>query len=218
MNAQLKAYPLVAAPAPGLFSFIIAQPKRFQLLPSSNISEVQIVEGILRGSKKYETLLFHKYSKGLVLMLSNRSGDYSLAEDLAQDTLVVVINRLRREGINNPKNLTAFVYQTAKFILIGFQRKRRHKLEVNFDGPIDSLVVTTPEDNLIQAFTRDQTHRLIAELKVERDREILMRFYVYEHTKQQVCEDLDLSAEHFSRVIHRARQRLKEIVTEEEIH
>lgn len=218
MNAQLEAHPLVATPAPGLSSLIIAQPQRFQLLSSTNISEVQIVEGILKGSKKYETLLFHKYSKGLVLMLSNRSGDYSLAEDLAQDTLVVVINRLRGEGIDNPKNLNAFVYQTAKFILIGFQRKRRNKLEVNLDHPIEEIEATTPEDSLIQASTSDQTRKLIADLKIERDREILMRFYVYEHTKQQVCVDLNLSTEHFDKVIHRAKQRLRGIVTGEEIH
>ena len=192
--------------------------KSLQPLSSSEISEIELVEGILHGSKQCEELLYHRYSKGLVLMLTNRSGDFSLAEDLAQDKLLVVLSRLRSNGIDKPENLTAFVYQTAKFILIGFQRRLRNKMELSFDDPVEGVDSASPETRLLRQSTGEETRRLISELKVERDRELLMRFYVYEHPKQQVCQDLDLSTDHFDRVIHRAKRRFRELVTGKGIH
>ena len=36
-----------------------------------------------------------------------------------------------------------------------------------------------------------------------------MRFYLHEESKEQVCRELELSDEHFNRVIFRARNRFR---------
>ena len=45
-----------------------------------------------------------------------------------------------------------------------------------------------------------------------RDREILVRLYLQEEEKDTICRDLGLEAEHFDKVLHRARGRLKELL------
>ncbi len=51
--------------------------------------------------------------------------------------------------------------------------------------------------------------QVIGELKTERDRQLLLRFYLAEDDKEQICSDLGLSSLHFNRVLFRARQRFK---------
>jgi RNA polymerase sigma-70 factor (ECF subfamily) len=62
-------------------------------------------------------------------------------------------------------------------------------------------------DKLLQITTQ-----LLNELKTPRDKEILQSYFIYDKNKLQICQDLDLTAEHFDRVLFRARQRLKQLI------
>jgi DNA-directed RNA polymerase specialized sigma24 family protein len=53
---------------------------------------------------------------------------------------------------------------------------------------------------------------LLDELPTERDRRLLMRFYLDGIDKQQLCVELGLSPKHFDRVLMRARSRLRTII------
>ena len=53
--------------------------------------------------------------------------------------------------------------------------------------------------------------RVLAELKNDRDREILSRYYIADEAKEDICRDLELSDLHFNRVLFRARQRYREL-------
>ena len=52
---------------------------------------------------------------------------------------------------------------------------------------------------------------MLAELKNERDRDILSRYYIADQDKDAICRDLQLSDLHFNRVLFRARQRYREL-------
>jgi DNA-directed RNA polymerase specialized sigma24 family protein len=54
--------------------------------------------------------------------------------------------------------------------------------------------------------------RVLQELGNERDRQILLRFYIAEEDKDRLSEDFGLSSLQFNRVLHRARQRYKELL------
>ena len=58
--------------------------------------------------------------------------------------------------------------------------------------------------------------RLIEELSVERDREILLRFYIREEDKESICTALAITPLHFNRVLFRAKQRFRELLLREE--
>jgi hypothetical protein len=53
---------------------------------------------------------------------------------------------------------------------------------------------------------------LLEELPAERDRQLLMRFYLDGTDKQVLCRELGLSPKHFDRVLLRARTRLRAII------
>jgi RNA polymerase sigma-70 factor (ECF subfamily) len=52
--------------------------------------------------------------------------------------------------------------------------------------------------------------KVISEMKVQRDRDILFRYYILEEEKDKICEDLGITRNQFHRIIFRAHQRYKE--------
>ena len=175
-------------------------------------SDAELVIRIGAGDVRAEALLYKKFQPGLILMLTGRARDRSRAEDLTQDTLMTVITRLRDRGIDNPEALSRFIQQTAKYIFIGWLRRAGNQVELkeSFDD------VNNDQTSVVDEITIERrqlaVRDLIGSLKVARDREILHRFYVREQAKPVICEALDLSTEHFDRVINRARNRFKQLV------
>lgn len=56
--------------------------------------------------------------------------------------------------------------------------------------------------------------QVIQELGTSRDRDILLRFYIAEEDKDRISADFGLSSLQFNRVLHRARERYREIYKE----
>jgi len=64
-------------------------------------------------------------------------------------------------------------------------------------------------ERLIELEHGQSVRRLLDELGVRRDREILHRFYVSSEEKADICEEWGLSSLQFNRVLFRARKRYR---------
>jgi RNA polymerase sigma-70 factor (ECF subfamily) len=60
---------------------------------------------------------------------------------------------------------------------------------------------------------RQSVRESILSLKNSRDKEILYRYYINEHDKDEICQHLDIDFRHFDKVISRARSRLREAIS-----
>ena len=174
-------------------------------------SDGALAARIREGDRRAEAELVLRYGRGVRMVLERRVNDPELARDLYQETFAVVLQRLRQRGLDDPTRLTAFLQQTAANLAIGaFRKDGRRRTFADSEG-IER--VADGADNPYQRVHRDELRRavmrLIAELDVSRDRELLLRHYVHEIDKPTLCRDYSLSAEHFDRVLFRARQRLK---------
>lgn len=181
----------------------------------NKISQAEsIVSRISLGDKLAEQELVSTYYRGLTFILNKQTQNQALSQDLAQDTFIVVIQKARDNAITNPAALSAFIRQIGINLLIGYKRKETRR---NTHG-VDNIEIHAPTDNMeiSQALHSDKllqiTTQLLNELKTPRDKEILQSYFIYDKNKQQICQDLDLSAEHFDRVLFRARQRLKQLI------
>lgn len=54
-------------------------------------------------------------------------------------------------------------------------------------------------------------HQVINELRIERDRELLRRYYIAEEDKDRICAALSLTRAQFNNVISRAKARFKDL-------
>jgi DNA-directed RNA polymerase specialized sigma24 family protein len=71
-----------------------------------------------------------------------------------------------------------------------------------------------PLSDLLTRERADLVRQVIQELGASRDRDILLRFYIAEEDKERISRDFGLSSLQFNRVLHRARQRYREVYLE----
>lgn len=169
------------------------------------------------GQFEIEKDLVTTYRNQLVSIMTGVTNNKSLAEDITHDALVAVINKLRSNDIDNIEFLGPYLRKTAYYMYISSLRKSSNKTEA--EGNLDLYQSDQPylDAHLEQARLVETIHLLIQELPVERDKQILQRKYIDDEAKPSICDSLNLSLEHFDRVIGRARQRLKRIALKREI-
>lgn len=167
---------------------------------------------IAAGDASAESDLVERYSRGLFYLLRRLGATPELAEDLRQETLRIVLERLRRRPLEEPAGLAGFLCGTARNLMVCERRKTARRRTAADDDELARAVHSAPSP--LAAVLRDEeaetVRRLIRELPVERDRQLLLRFYVAEEEKERICADLGLDGLHFNRVLFRARQRFKE--------
>jgi len=172
-----------------------------------------IVGRVQDGDPGAEQALVCQYSRGLILMLTHRCNDPELAADLHQETFIVVLKRLREAGIEDPSKIKSFIWATANNLFINEYRKLKRRNTWADTDRFDYIADETSD--LVASLETEQTaarvRQMIQSLPVARDREMLYRFYISGEEKPSICASLELDAHHFDRVIHRAKQRLKQI-------
>lgn len=184
-------------------------------MENKNQIAIDLSQRIAGGDRSAESELVSQYGGGLMIMLQQRTGDPQLASDLYQETFIIVIKRLRRANLDEPEKLSAFLHATAKNVLIGDVRKEaRRKTFANSD-----IVAAAPDgrpgpsDQVNRSEEAGIVRELIDEMRSKRDKALLLRFYINEEDKSDICAALNLSSIHFNRVLFRARRRFKDLLT-----
>ena len=133
-----------------------------------------------------------------------------------QETLLVVIQRLRGAGIEDPQKLAAFAAQTARNLAIASLRKaERQKTDVDTDATDRNADPTQNVDAIAADLEAALAVRaLLRELPQSRDRLMLKRFYLDDHDKDIICQEMDLSEAAFNQALSRARKRFRQILEE----
>jgi RNA polymerase sigma-70 factor (ECF subfamily) len=172
-----------------------------------------LVERIEHGDRDAEAEMVTRYFRGARLILLKRTGDPQVASDLGQDTFMVVIRKLRAGELRDKSKLAAFINQVAVNLSIEHFRKERRFVHSS-DGIIDLHSSHTDRngERVDYEAARSQLRGALRYLAIDRDREILRRFYLSDDDKAVICQDLGLSAAHFDRVLYRAKQRMRVLI------
>jgi RNA polymerase sigma-70 factor (ECF subfamily) len=177
----------------------------------------ELTRRIRDGDVLAESELIRQFEPGLRVLLRRRTGgDLGLLQDLVQETLLVVIQRLRGAGIDDPQKLAAFAAQTARNLAIASLRKaERQKTDVDSEAternPDPARGVETQAEDVEAAMA---VRALLRELPQSRDHLMLKRFYLDDHDKEIICQDMQLSEAAFNQALSRARKRFRQILEE----
>ena len=178
-------------------------------------SDAQLVARIRTGDPDAEAELYRRYCESVRVMLRYRTRKAEIAEELCNDTFIILLKKLRRDGLEEPEKLSAFVHRTAHYVYLDWVRPRIGRREIEASDP-DLLKrlhgqVDTPHDHEQHTRALRAIVTLLSAL-APRDRDVLDRFYLRDQDKARVCKELDLSPANFDRVISRARIRLRELL------
>ena len=174
-----------------------------------------LVRRIQAGDADAESELVARFSRGLLLMLRRLARNPALADDLHQETLALVIEKIRRGEVREPDKLAAFIRSTARNLFIADRRKEARYRALDEDeekpGPALADRGPAPLDRVVAEEEARQVQRLLSELRYDRDRQLLLRFYLADESKEELCADLEIEPERFNQVLFRARERLREL-------
>jgi RNA polymerase sigma-70 factor (ECF subfamily) len=178
----------------------------------------ELVRRIQGGDQAAETELVERFSRGLRLMLRHLARGSSLADDLLQETLTLVIEKIRRGEVREPERLAGFIRSTARNLFIADRRKEARYTALDGGpeqgpGAAERPAAGEPAalDRILAAEEARLLRRLLGELRFERDRQVLLRFYLADDAKEDICGALGIEPARFNQVLHRARERLAEL-------
>jgi RNA polymerase sigma-70 factor (ECF subfamily) len=151
---------------------------------------------------------------GLIALFARKLGDRALAEDLVNQAFVESLDKLAQHQIADPGRFSGFVYGVAFNLLRNHRRRMDNRRENRASSIVlDNLVSSA---SLFDQFLDDSMataiRRIVSELPIARDREVVRRFYLEEHAKTSICTDLGLSPLHFDKIVFRARRRMRRLM------
>jgi len=177
-------------------------------------SPIAIVERIKSGDRSAESQLVNFYSDKLMFILQRKFSDKELCRDAHQEAFAVIIQKIRAGQVREPAKLAGFMRSTAINLALMAIRKNKNMIAMSHSPIIENISYSghSAYQDIAESELADILKGLINELAIERDRRILISFYITQLDKMQICQQLDLSPDHFDKIIYRSKQRLKTLI------
>jgi RNA polymerase sigma-70 factor, ECF subfamily len=168
---------------------------------------------IVAGDAAAEEELFSRCKDGVAIIIGRIVHNESATEDLSQETFRIALEKIRDGDVREPERLPGFICGVARNIAIEHIRRTRRRASREEVGDAEQLHDPRPDqfEQLRQKERAEIIRQTISELKVERDREVLSRYYIAEEDKDRICADLGLTHKQFNSVVFRALKRYKEL-------
>jgi RNA polymerase sigma-70 factor (ECF subfamily) len=154
-----------------------------------------------------ESELYRRFARRVRLYGLKHLRDDAAADDLAQQVLLVTIERLRAGEVRNPDEIGSFILGTSRMLAESVRRKtrRRESLTAQFHVPEVYAEPFAPPDDL--AVVERCLHSL-----AERDRRVLILTFYAERSSNEIAEELGVTHTVVRVTRHRALERMRKCV------
>jgi RNA polymerase sigma factor (sigma-70 family) len=179
---------------------------------SESAQWIGLVERIRAGDQSAMQELYQVFGRGVRIYLCRQLGMQDL-DDKVHDTFLIVVHAIKNGDLREPDRLMGFVRTIARRLVAGhidqMVHRRRDDVAVE-SGIVISDKAVTPEQKVIE---REKVDLMLGVLKEMsgRDRDILTRFYLYEHSQETICRDMKMTATQFRLNKSRAKNRFAEL-------
>jgi RNA polymerase sigma-70 factor (ECF subfamily) len=155
-----------------------------------------------------EAELYRRYAPRVRLYGRRHLRDAAAADDLAQEVLLLAIERLRAGGVRRPEEIGSFFLGTSRMMARGERRtaRRRDALAARF---MDTAAGSAPGST-----ARLDAPRVAACLRAlaERDRMVVVLTFYADLDAPRIARDLDVTPGAVRVIRHRAMARLRDCV------
>jgi RNA polymerase sigma-70 factor, ECF subfamily len=174
---------------------------------------VGIVQRIIAGDSEAEAEVVRRYTRGVSVIIERIIRSQTASDDVSQDTFKIVLEKIRRGDVRQPERLSGFVCSVAKNAAIDYVRRARQATKREESGDADHIADSAPSplDVILKQEQTRVVRQIISELKIDRDRDLLFRYYIAEEDKEKICAELHMTRAQFNNVISRATARFKEL-------
>lgn len=166
----------------------------------------RIAEGPPDATGAEEAELYRRFAPRVRLYGRRHLRDEGRADDLAQEVLLLTIDRLRAGDVRRHEEIGSFILGTSRMMALAERRteRRREALRARF---VDASPQVSP-----MSLSALDTPRLAACLRAlaERDRLVVLLTFYAEREAPRIAEDLGVSPGAIRAIRHRAMTRLRE--------
>ena len=179
----------------------------------SGAALADLVGRVIDGDSTAEDEIISRYQRGVSIIIDRIVRSPADSEDVSQQAFKIIIEKLRHGDLRDAERLSGFVCSVAKNAAIDFVRRARNSRSLDQVGEAEHIRDPAPSqlERLLTEEKASAVRRVIGELKMERDRELLFRYFIAEQDKEGICAELKLSSAQFNNVIFRAIARFKEL-------
>ena len=173
--------------------------------------EIRWIQQVLAGDKQAYSHIINKYKDPLFATILRMTRNPHDAQDLVQEAFIKVYGQL--DKYNDQGSFSSWFYRVAmNHCMDGFRKKRYQQVEMN-----ESIIGETPnypEVTFLKKEKNRQLELLLAKLP-EDERIILLLRYVNELSYEEISELAEVPVTTVRNKLHRAKKKLKNIVSEE---
>jgi RNA polymerase sigma-70 factor, ECF subfamily len=153
---------------------------------------------------------FATYFDALIRIKAIKAGHQSAraSDDICQETLLRVLESVRRGRVEHPERLGAYVLAVSNNVIREYFRGDRRFVQLperQEEVPSARLSV---ESELLNEERKDLMRRALAELGAK-DQALLGRICSEDQDKDAICRDFGVTREYLRVLLHRARARLR---------
>ena len=148
---------------------------------------------------------------GLRALLFRLTRNLDTTNDLSQETVIAVILAVRAGQVREPAALAAYLHRVARNKVKALVNSPQLTLVEDVpDVPLWGERPLTPLEHFEAGELRVLALEVLDELSAQRDRDLIVAYYVDGLNKAELMQKLDLRSDHFDRVIWRARKRMRD--------
>jgi RNA polymerase sigma factor (sigma-70 family) len=126
---------------------------------SKEYTKEKIIEGIIRGDSEILKFLYQENFRKIRFLITTNNGSEVDAEDIFQETLVVLFRKLRETNYQITSSLNTFIYAVARTMWLKELNSRKIKAEI-FDTE-DSYISDLPD--IIDLIEKNERLKLFRE-------------------------------------------------------
>lgn len=180
--------------------------------PLSTVEWSVLVEQIRSGQDAGMEQLYKLFSRGIRYYLCRQLGPQEL-EDKVHDTFLIVVNAVRRGDLREPERLMGFVRTVVRRQVAAYIEQAVHTRREQADLETGISVADRKQNPEQEAIVRQKVELMRSALAAlsQRDRDILVRFYLQEQPQEQICREMALSETQFRLLKSRAKAKFGEI-------
>jgi RNA polymerase sigma-70 factor, ECF subfamily len=172
----------------------------------------RLVQRIQDGETSAMEELYRVFSKGVRFFLCRQLGPQDL-DDKVHDIFMIITESIQNGELREPDRLMGYVRtvvrrQVAAHIEVAVHT-RRNQTDLEY-GDALSDHNPNPERSMIDRQNTQLARRILNSLN-ERDRQILVRFYLEEQEPEQICREMNLTENQFRLIKSRAKARFGEL-------
>jgi RNA polymerase sigma-70 factor (ECF subfamily) len=180
----------------------------------SEIEVAALVGRIVAGEAQAEVELVDRYSRGVNIIIDQIVRNAAVTEDLSQETFRIVIEKVRHGDLREPDRLSGFVCSVARNSARDHIRRSNRGPRLEEATGIEEIADPAPNqlDEILKQERARIVRQVISELSIDRDRQVLLLYFIAEEDKDAICQVLGITRIQFNYVIYRAIARFKDLL------